>query len=118
MSNRPGVGYHALHEIASVLLKFNLDETQADVPSALQHGTRKLPLGRYMQKNLRKLIGKDEKTPLSITDALDAEMFAVRLAARSSKENPSIKQQLLIKNAGKVAQIKARTKIFEQRKTI
>ena len=61
MSLKPGIGYHALHEIASQLMHFNLDSSQVDVPSTLRHGKKELPLGRYLMKNLRLMVGKDEK---------------------------------------------------------
>lgn len=118
MSNRPGVGLHAMHEVASELMRLNLDTTQPDVPSALRHGKRKLPLGRYLTGKLRNMVGKDEKAPQQTLDTLEADMFSVRLAARNSKENPSVKAQLLLKNKGKVAALEARAKIFSQRKSI
>lgn len=121
MSNRPGIGFHAMHEVASTLMKFNLDETQADVPSALQHGRRKMPLGRYLQGKLRNMVGKDEKAPQAVHDKIHDEMLAVRIAAHNSGKtggNPSVRSQLLLKNQGKVASLEARAKIMKQRKTI
>ena len=81
MSNRPGIGYDALYELASSILadttwsSLNLDTPQGDVPVTLRHGARLLPLGRYMRIKLRKLIGRDEKTPQAILDALFEEKW-------------------------------------------
>lgn len=77
-SNRPGLAYHALHEIASVLMKFDLDTTQGDVPVTLRHGSRELPLGRYLRQNLRRMIGKSEKCPDQVLQAIAAEMLPLR----------------------------------------
>lgn len=118
MSNRPGIAYHAMHEVASELMRYKLDETRPDVPSSLAFGNRNLPLGRYLQKSLRKLVGKDEKAPQQTLDEIESEMLTVRLAARQSKNNPSVREQLLLKNKGKVASIEARAKIHKQRKSL
>lgn len=53
MSNRPGIGADAMHDVASVVLEFDLVEKQGDVPSALRHGKRIMPLGRYLRRKLR-----------------------------------------------------------------
>ena len=118
MSNRPGIGYHFLHEVASQLMRFNLENTEADVPSCLAHGKRQLPLGRYLRRNLRKMVGKDEKAPQQVIDQLQEKMRPLQLAARSSSENPSLKSQLLLANKGKIAQIENRQKLFNKGKTL
>lgn len=118
MSRRPGLGYDALHEVASTFLTFNLENTQADVPSALRHGKRILPLGRYLQKNLRKMVGRDEKAPQAVIDALSVEMLPLRLAAKADAENPSLRSQIIKNGLGKRAQLEAKRKIFKTRKTL
>lgn len=87
MSNRPGIAHSSLHEIASELMRFNLDTTQGDVPVALRHGSRLMPLGRYLTRNLRLLIGKDEKTPQHILEKLNAELLPVQQAAFDASQN-------------------------------
>ena len=93
MSNRPGIGYDALYELASSILadttwsSLNLDTPQGDVPVTLRHGARLLPLGRYMRIKLRKLIGRDEKTPQAILDALFEEMRPLQIAAFDASES-------------------------------
>lgn len=120
MSNRPGIGYDALHEVASQMLKFNLDKTQADVPVSLRHGNRELPLGRYMRMKLRKLIGKDEKTPQQVLDQLKAEMLPMRtLQFEATQKKTSLKTVIQEVNKGKRASFTARNSIFKQkRKTL
>lgn len=61
MSLRPGIGCGMMDEVASVLL--GLDYDRPDVPSALRAGKQKLPLGRYLRKQLRLRMGRDGKAP-------------------------------------------------------
>lgn len=53
MSLRPGIGADAMHDVASTVLQFDLVQKEGDVPSALRHGSRILPLGRYLRRKLR-----------------------------------------------------------------
>jgi len=86
MSNRPGIGADMMHEVASTLLDFNLDETQADVPSALRHGTRTMALGRYLHRKLRTYVGKSPDSPESVKAENRAEMQRLREAQSLSKK--------------------------------
>lgn len=115
-SNRPGIGHDFMHEVASTLL--GLEQEQPDVPSVLQHGMRKLPLGRYLRRKLRTMVGRDEKTPEEITRQLSEELLPLRQAAKLDKENPSLKHQILQVNKGSIAQLENRQKIFKQRKSL
>ena len=47
MSNRPGIGASAMHDVASTILQYNLV-----VPSELRRGSTRLPLGRYLRSKL------------------------------------------------------------------
>lgn len=78
MSNRPGIGADMMHEVASTLLNFNLDETQTDVPSALRHGRRMMALGRYLHRKLRTYVGKDPDSPEAVKAENRAEMQRLR----------------------------------------
>ena len=74
MSRRPGIGSHIVDDIASELLKHGLDETQADVPEALRHGNKMMPLGRFLRSKIRERIGH-EKTPSQAgTDVKKAQL--------------------------------------------
>lgn len=78
MSRRPGIGYNALHDIADKLMEYDLEKKLIDVPSALYHGKRLMPLGRYMRAKLRLMVGRDEKTPQVIQDVAQEEVQLVR----------------------------------------
>lgn len=112
-SMNPGIGAGAAAEIASTLLQFNLDQREADVPSALQYENgRKLPLGRYMKKKIREQIGRDDVEPKASQLARSKELLPMRNDLRNSKTEFSLKKKLLDSKAGKVASLEARFRIF------
>lgn len=86
MSNRPGIGYDAMHEVASVLMEHGLENGE-DVPGSLRHGKRELPLGRYLQQNLRKMVGRDAKAPEAVLARFAAELSEVRREAFENSEH-------------------------------
>lgn len=77
MSLRPGIGANAMHDVASVLMQYGL-ENKGDVPPALRFGSRIMPLGRYLRSRLRVLVGKDEKSPEASLQALENQLQIVR----------------------------------------
>lgn len=111
-----GIGLGYMDELASTLLQFNLEETQADVPSALRHGKRLLPLGRYLQTKLRQKVGKDEKTPQAIIDEQTAELLGLQKAARANSR--TLKEEIIEQTRGAVDALVNKSKIRKQRKTL
>lgn len=118
MSLRPGIGHSALWEIADALLKYELDLSMADVPEALQHGMKKLPLGRYLRSNLRKMIGKHHGAPQEVYDKMAAELLPLRLAARSSSSSPGLKAHVVSANSGRVARMEALQRIYKKERPL
>lgn len=119
MSLKPGIGFSALWDIADALMRHELENILVDVPDSLQHGDKKkLPLGRYLRRRLRELVGKNEVVPQEVIDQMVAEMLPVRLAARSSEENPSIKSRLIEDGAQKVRNMEARLKLKKKGKLL
>lgn len=116
MSLRPGIGQSAMHEVASQLMRFNLDQSQPDVPSVLRHGSRLLPLGRYLRRNLRRMIGKDEKTPQAVLDAMAEEMRPLRVAAFDA--STSFKGAILKRYEGERVRVYARHRMKRKRSTL
>lgn len=109
-SNRPGVGALLLPNILKVIQQYDL--APGDVPVTLAHGGKEMPLGRYLRRKLRLMMGRDEKAPQSVIDEMAAQMFGLRLAARSDNENPSLKYHILKANEGKRNQTIARERVF------
>lgn len=114
-SNRRGLGYDFLWDTASSWLQFNLSSTQGDVPVTLRHGNKEKPLGRYLRKNLRLMIGKDEKTPPEILKAISEEMLPLRQAAFDASE--PFKKHIQEALKGKIANAESRRKLYNRRNT-
>lgn len=118
MSLKPGIGADFMHEVASTLMQFNLEESEDDVPSSLRHGNRIMPLGRYLRGHLRTLVGKEKNAPQSTLDAIKNELQDLRLAARSDNANPSFKRKIIEAGDQKVRQIEAKLKIHKKGKPL
>lgn len=123
MSLRPGIGADALHEVASSLMEFSLEVSQADVPSGLRHGGRIFPLGRYMRRRLRKLVGLDEAAPQATLDQIAEELSELYETAGGNTPYAPAKATIfknLIIDAGDqaVKNMEARSKIWKQKREI
>lgn len=118
MSLKPGIGYDAMYEVADSILRYDLLKKMHDVPSALRHGPVEKAIGRYLRKQLRKMVGMDEKAPKETLDKIQNELHAVRMAARSSASDPSFKSQLVKSTEQKFMNVSARRKIFQQTRKI
>lgn len=116
MSLRPGVGLGMMDEVASVLLEHKLDEKMIDVPLALQHGTKKWPLGRYLRRKLRERIGREPSTPQKVLEAQAEELRPLREAAFNA--SVPFKEKVLEKSEGKRIQLEAREKRNRKRVVI
>lgn len=112
MSLRPGIGADFMHEVASSLLKYDLDEAMLDVPVALRHGAKSMPLGRYLRKKLRLAIGRDEKPPPESVALYEAEVQALWSDAEKfapiGYRREYVRNALIDKQVGKTRQIEAR----------
>lgn len=119
-----GLGGNFMQHVAESLKQFNLVEGGADVPSALRHGSRLLPLGRYLRRKLRKQVGLDEKTPQKVLDQLFEEMSPLRDLAQAISDETGERygktfKELVIKQADQaVLNMEARQKIFKSRRSL
>lgn len=126
-SNRPGIGADAMHEVASTILQFDL-EKMIDVPNTLRHGGKEWPLASYLRRKLRRLIGRDEKTPDEVLELLLEELRPVQEAAQALTDElgphntqmyGQIYRQLLLKKEGaKADQVENRERIFKKRERL
>lgn len=110
MSLRPGIGYSAMHEVASELL--SIDYNLPDVPTVLAHGKRNMPLGRYLRRNLRKMMGRDEKAP----PQEQTWLLPVRVSAFQNSK--SFKTAILEASEGRRIQIEATYKRKSGRRSL
>lgn len=114
-SNRPGIGADFMHEVASTLLEHGLESLE-DVPTQLQHGGRKLPLGSYLTRRLRKLVGHDEKAPQVTLDRIQEELQPLRETAFNASR--SFKAEVVKDGEQKRLNQATRAKIFKTRRDL
>lgn len=135
-SLKPGLGYGMIPAIASVITRYNLLSPEGDVPVTLRHGSRELPLGRYLRRHLRMYLNGSlaeyQKLPATAhlqrarvrakgnaphveNQERDQEMHLVRYLAINSKENPSQKFHLLRVSEGEIRKIETRYKIYKSK---
>lgn len=79
MSNRPGIGLHAMDEVANTILKHGLDKTLEDVPNSIRIGEKEWPLGHYLKQQLRRRIGRDAKAPECTIETQRARLCSLYL---------------------------------------
>lgn len=116
-----GLGAGALENVADTLRALDLDITQADVPSALRHGNKLLPLGRYLRRKLRVLLGKDPNAPPETIAEMEKELRIVREISWNSQETGQfvpVSDLLREKEAQKLKNLEGRQRIFKQRKSL
>lgn len=118
MSNRPGIGADAIPEIAKSLQHYLVpDETRADVPSALRHGKKIKPLGRYLTGKLREELGfSSQKAPDIARKEQAKKLLALRLRARADNQNPSLSHHYKEETKTKILTAEARYKLFKQKR--
>lgn len=116
-SKRPGIGHDAMWDVASSLLQFSLDETEVDVPSSLRHGkNRVMPIGRYLQRSLRKMVGKEPNAPKEVHDSIKEELSPLREAAFDA--SLSFKKVIIASADAAVEQMEVKRRIFRVRRKI
>lgn len=104
-------------DVASTLLNFDLDQTEADVPVSLRHGARVLPLGRTLRKKLRVMIGREENAPQAAMDQYQERMRALREAQEAAGE-VSFTKFLEKENVQKIRNMEAKLKLFGKKKDL
>jgi len=97
-----------MHELASTLLTLDLKEKMIDVPTTLQHGPSKWPLGRYLRRKLRTYIGRSPNAPKETLETQETELQAMRETAWANQT--SLKTEILNRSLGKRIQIEARNR--------
>lgn len=124
MSTSPGLGAHAMRDVAATLNDAHgarLVAEAGDAPGVLRMGSRMLPLGRYLKRRLRDELGFDElgaqAKPLA---ALQAEMQQL-LADSPFASTPAFARRWLevakpMVKTQRIRQLEARHAIFSQRK--
>lgn len=122
MSLKPGIGAHFMPEVASVLLTHNLDSTLTDVPTALRHGSRVQPLGRYLTRQLRQQIGRSPDAPPETIQAQKEKLQPLSETAKATAPRglySTFYKALIIETyEGAAARLDATQKIYKKRGSI
>lgn len=117
MSLRPGIGADFSWEFGSSAFEHQLDKILPDVPLVLGHsGGRGLPLGRYMRRKFREVLGRAPGTPQHVMDAMASELLPLRESAFNSSS--SFKEEVIKAGAGKFANFEARQQLFRKGRTL
>lgn len=91
MSLRPGVGASYVERITATIRRYgNLEQRLLDVPETLRHGKKQMPLGRYLRRRVRRDLGRDEKCPEEVLNALQEEVQGLRDLAASATSHPTM----------------------------
>lgn len=105
MSLRPGLGHGMMHELASTLMEHSLEKDLIDVPAVLQHGRITYPLGRYLRRSLRKMVGREPNAPQEALNQAKEKLQPLRQAAFNA--SIPFKTALLQASEGRRIQIEA-----------
>lgn len=103
-----------MHEVASTLLQYEtaFQAASADVPSALRVGSRSQPLGRYLRRTLRKLVGMSVNAPTQELRKYADEVLPLLIA---SKKNPhGLKSEIVKRYSQKILSMKSKEQIRKQ----
>lgn len=71
-----------MDDIASGIMELGLEFD--DVPEVIAIGKKKYPLGRYLRRNLRKKLGRDEKAPETIQNEIQEKLRPLREIAEAN----------------------------------
>lgn len=119
MSLRPGLGVSAMDDVASQLMTFGLEESQADVPAALRHGKRLLPLGRHLRRKLRERVGREAGAPQATLDEIEEELRPVFDAvAVGPSYRDRVREAIIEAGEGRYQQIAAKVRRLTSEKKL
>lgn len=111
MSLRPGIGGDAIEDVARALVGY---DNGPDVPAGLRHGSKVLPLGRYLRRRLRVRVGRDINEPREVSLERSKEMHALYVA-NVDDPSKSVREALIDVDSAIVARLEARRRIFGKR---
>lgn len=123
-SNRRGIGYDAMFEVASIFMSHKKYERQADVPAALEAGGKLMPIGRYLRRELRKMVGRDPNAPPETLNDLASSLQPLLETAEALQKNSGRTRAAIFKDlvveAGATLRLSqaAKEKIFKPKRNL
>lgn len=125
MSLRPGIGAPAMKVIADAIhTNAGLDAlyNSGDVPTFLQLGKRKIPLGRYLLSQLRKEVGMPQewidRAKQKVTTEIVSEMLVLLSDALENSETATFKKAVVQDNLQKVRNLESRSLVWKKKGTL
>lgn len=126
MSLRPGIGAEFMARVGVQLLSgpgFSSLALSGDVPFQLNHDGRSVPLGRYLRKRLQdeceipeEWRSRARQKWINETEAGLLPLLEAALA--DSKNLATVKSVVAERDLGKITQVEARSKIFDQKRRL
>ena len=125
MSNRPGLGAHAVEPIAEALFTSfgkNMLTDTGDVPHYLLQGGKKLYLDRYLRNKIRDAIGVNDETIQKTKDNYEKELLSVYASIlydpTIEKKPHSLKKYIQDRDAQKILNIKTLSNIKKRSRNL
>lgn len=116
MSNRPGIGAPAMATLGKQLLGTYQSWESGDVPNQLSIGQRKIPLGRYLLRMLRREVGFSEEYAKKVRDRLSwQKSVELQSLLQGVEEGATIKKAYTKDIEGKLIQVEERAKLLKKR---
>lgn len=114
-SNRRGIGFGSVDVLAGGYRHW-FGDRDIDVSYALQSGTRRKPLGRYLVNQLRIALGKLPGARQETLDAMEAELLP--LYVRSIDNKTSFKTEVMEAGKQRYENYVARVKLYQKRGSV
>lgn len=112
MSLRPGIGAMFMENVGTPMFEYLMSKGDRDVPESLRHGSKLLPLGRYLRHELRGALGWEKKAKRNA----EREIQMLRMLKASSLDpESSLKKEIQRRSKSKIASLEAREMIFKKR---
>lgn len=105
MSRNPGIGVDAMWELASQLMRYELEQ-----PVTLAHGRSQLPLGRFLRSKLVEMCGEELQNRGGFNEEVLAVLDAAARLPRGEARNFLLKEELVKAGDQKVLQLESRLK--------
>lgn len=124
MSLKPGIGANSLSDVVDALTGEwgpEILEQNGDVPSVLQYGGKKRPLGRYLKHKLRERMGFHEPktTPKGLLRKMqEKELVEIQAEAATLEKPAEVYKVRLDRRRQKARNLAARTKLYKKEKLL
>lgn len=122
MSLRPGIGSQGMSAVAQTLRDTPGWEknTAGDVPGVLRHGSRIMPVGRYLRHRLRSELGVSDNAKLAFQNQRSSEVLALYQNYLNDEKKEgrvplSIRHMVITQSAQKILNMETRYKIFNSK---